>query len=523
MRLVYGNEMQELDRYTIEEFGIPGLILMENAGRGVTEIILEKFAPEAANGVIIVCGPGNNGGDGFVIARHLAQRGYPVQIFSLAPEEKFRGDALVNLKIVQKMSLPLKYILQEHHVSELESALKSAGLVIDAIFGTGLAREVTGRFAKAIDFINQAERPVVSVDIPSGLSAQTGKPLGIAVRATLTATMALPKVGQVIYPGREYVGELHIVDISMPWSVILEKSRPREWLDMSWAIDTLRPRHPDTHKGTYGHLMVLAGSTGKTGAAILACLGALHGGAGLITLVCPEGLDPLFEVTLIETMTYPLPYETPEGSLSIEAYEAVSEFARNKRAALIGPGFGLHPSTVELSQKISAELPLPLVIDADAIRALSGQLYHLRRAQNPRIITPHPGEMAHLLQVNKEEILQNRLHAARAAAREANAVVVLKGAATIISAPDGREAINSTGNPGLASGGTGDVLAGLIASLLSQGYEAFEAACLGVFLHGLAADILAQSKGPWGYGAKELAECLPRAFREVLTRRHLEG
>jgi len=519
MRLVYGNEMQELDRYTIEEFGIPGLILMENAGRGVTELLLERFSEEASRGVLVVCGPGNNGGDGFVIARHLAQRGYPVKIFSLAPEEKFRGDALVNFKIVQKMGLPLEYILHENQVSSFESALTSHGVVVDAIFGTGLDREVGGRFAKVIQMINQASLPVVAVDIPSGLSAKTGRPLGVAVKATLTGTMALPKVGQVIYPGRDYVGELCVVDISMPQSVIEEKSRAREWLDMDWAVKTLLPRQADTHKGTYGHLLVLAGSTGKTGAAILTCLGALHGGAGLITLVCPESLDPLFEVTLTEPMTYPLSYETPEGSLSIEAYTEILEFAQNKRAAVIGPGFGLHPSTVELTQKIVAEFTIPLVIDADALRALSGQLYHLRRAQRPRVLTPHPGEMAGLLQVNKEEILRDRVHAAKVASREASSVVVLKGAATIISAPDGREAINSTGNPGLASGGSGDVLAGLIGAFLAQGYEPFTAACLGVFVHGLAADILAQGKGPWGYGAKELAQSLPLALREIMMRR----
>lgn len=523
MRLVYGKEMQELDRFTIEELGVPGLILMENAGRGTTELLLERFAPEATRGVLVVCGPGNNGGDGFVIARHLVQRGYPVKLFVLAPEEKFRGDAGINFGIVRRMGLSMEFILEEGDLPRLCQALRENALVVDAIFGTGLSREVSGRFARVIEAINTSQRPVIAVDIPSGLSADTGHPLGVAVRATLTATMALPKVGQVVYPGREYVGELRVVDISMPASVIEERAPQRFWLTADWAAQKLSVRSPDTHKGTYGHLLVMAGSVGKTGAAILTCLGALHGGAGLVTLACAESLDPIFEATLIEAMTVPIGEETEEGSLTIGAFGRLSELAAGKKAAVLGPGFGLHPATVELSQKLCAELALPMVIDADALTALSGQLYHVRRAQRPRILTPHPGEMARLLQVSKDEIQEDRLRAARLASRESGAVVVLKGAATVIAAPDGREAINASGNPGLASGGTGDVLAGLIGALLAQGYEPFSAACLGVFLHGLAADILAQRRGPWGYRAQELAETIPQAIREVLWRRKLSG
>ncbi len=523
MRLVYGKEMQELDRFTIEEVGIHGLILMENAGRGTTEILLERFAAEASRGTLIVCGPGNNGGDGFVIARHLFQRGYPVRVVSLAPEEKFRGDAGVNFRIVREMGLPLEFVLEEADLARLENALKESALVVDAIFGTGLSREVSGRFARVIEALNASGKPIVAVDIPSGLSADTGRPLGVAVRAALTATMALPKVGQVVYPGREYVGELRVVDISMPAKVIEERAPERFWLIEDWAAQVLRPRAPDTHKGTYGHLLVLAGSTGKTGAAILTCLGALHGGAGLVTLACAESLDPIFEVALTEAMTAPIAEETPEGSLSIGAFGQISELAAGKKAAVLGPGFGLHPATLELSQKLAAELALPLVIDADGLTALSGQLYHVRRAQRPRVLTPHPGEMARLLQVSKDEIQEDRLQAARVAARESGAVVVLKGAATVVAAPDGREAVNASGNPGLASGGAGDVLAGLIGALLAQGYEPFVAACLGVFLHGLSADILAQRRGPWGYRAEEVAETIPQAIREVLLRRKFGG
>jgi len=363
--------------------------------------------------------------------------------------------------------------------------------------------------------------PIVAVDMPSGLSADTGKPLGVAVKATLTATMALPKVGQVIYPGREYVGTLEIVDISMPLGVTEERGPKRFWLTEDWALGLLSPRRGDTHKGTYGHLLVIAGSRGKTGAAILTAKGALRAGAGLVTLACPQSLNPVFETMLIEAMTAPIPYETEEGSLRSEAFKVVLHLAEGKRAAVIGPGIGLSPETLAFVQQAVAELPLPLVIDADALTALSGQLFHLKRAERPRVLTPHPGEMARLLQTGKETIQEDRLEAARVAAREANAVVVLKGAATVIVAPDGREAVNSTGNPGMATGGMGDVLSGLIGALLAQGYDPFDAACLGVFLHGAAGDMLAAEKGPWGYTASELAEKVPLVIKKLLFKKGL--
>ncbi len=523
MRLVYGKEMQDLDRYTIEEFGIPGLILMENAGRGTAELIIQKFPAEARQGVLVICGPGNNGGDGFVIARHLQQRNFPVRVFCLAAEEKFRGDALVNFRIARDLGLIEGYILEEKDLSLLETPLKESGLIVDAIFGTGLTREVTGRFAKVISLINHSPKPVVAVDIPSGLSADTGRPLGIAIKADLTATMALPKVGQIIFPGKEFVGELEIIDISMPAFLIEKLAPPRFLLEENWAAKHLRPRNPDTHKGTYGHLVVLAGSRGKTGAAILTCLGSLRGGAGLTTLICPQSLNHIFETTLTEAMTYPLPQETAEGSLSQEAFSEILRFVANKRAVAIGPGFGLHHETMELAQKLISSLELPMVVDADAISALSGEPYHLKRAPAPRIITPHPGELSRLLLLNKEDIQKDRLGAARYAAQETGAIVVLKGAATVIASPEGREAVNTTGNPGLASGGSGDVLTGLIGAFLSQGYEPFEAACLGVFFHGLAADIVASRKGPFGYLAREVAETLPQAFKEISLRRKFLG
>ncbi len=518
MKLVYAHEMQALDRYTIEEIGIAGEILMENAGRGVAEIIWSRFEKEAKDGVLIICGPGNNGGDGFVVARHLTQRGFTVKVFLLAPPTKFKGEAALNLQIIERLYLPLIQI-KEENLSELHAALKTCGLVVDAIFGTGLKREVTGIFAQVINLINESQKPIIAVDIPSGLSADTGKPLGVAVKATLTATMALPKVGQVIYPGREYVGELKVIDISMPPFVIEERGPKRQWLTEDWAKDLVSPRKANTHKGTYGHVLILAGSTGKTGAAILSALGALRGGAGLVTLACPKSLDPIFETVLIEAMTSPIAFETPEGSLSSDAFDIIFELAKGKKSAVIGPGIGLCEETQKFVCRAVEKLPLPMVVDADAITCLSGRLFHIAQASWPRILTPHPGEMARLLGIDKNTVQADRLETARKAAQETNAIIVLKGAATVIASPDGREAVNSTGNPGMATGGMGDVLSGLIGAFLAQGLEPFDAACLGVFLHGLAGDFLSAEKGPWGYTASELAEKLPIVIKKLLLKR----
>ncbi|HIE33067.1 MAG TPA: NAD(P)H-hydrate dehydratase [Thermodesulfobacteriaceae bacterium] len=515
MRLVYAAEMQILDRYTIEEVGVPAEVLMENAGRGVAELILERFREEAYRGTLIFCGPGNNGGDGLVVARHLHQHGLPVKVVLMAPEEKYRGEAGINLRVARYAGVPMILALTEEAVKELFAEIRSAGLIVDALFGTGLSRELSGRFALAVKLINGSGLPVVAVDMPSGLSADTGRPLGVAIRATLTATMALPKVGQVIYPGKNYVGELRVVDIGMPRRVIGEKAPLREYLDRSWAASVLKVRSPDTHKGTYGHVLILAGSRGKTGAAVLSALGALCGGAGLVTLASARSLQDLFAGYIPEILTAGLEPETQEAELTPEAAESILELASRMKAVVLGPGFGLSEEAKALSRRLAMELPVPTVLDADALTALAGDLELLKKSQGPRIITPHPGEMARLLGKPKEEIQADRLAVARAAAETSGAVVVLKGAATVVASPDGREAVNATGNPGMAQGGMGDVLSGLIGALLAQGYDSFEAACLAVYLHGASGDDLSRRLGPYGFTASEVARNLPRVLRTL--------
>jgi len=507
--------MQALDRYTIEEVGVPAEVLMENAGRGVADIVLERFGEEAARGTLVFCGPGNNGGDGLVVARHLYQRGLPVRVVLMASEEKYRAEAGINLRVARYAGIPMLSALTEETVTGLSTEIRSAGLIVDALFGTGLSRPLSGRFALAVKLINESGLPVVAVDMPSGLSADTGRPLGVAVRATLTATMALPKVGQVIHPGKTYVGELRVVDIGMPRRVMEEKAPLREYLDRSWAVSVLKARPPDTHKGTYGHVLILAGSRGKTGAAVLAALGALRGGAGLVTLASAKSLQALFAGYIPEILTAGLEPETPKAELAPETAETILELASRMKAVVLGPGFGLSKEARSLLRRLAVELPVPTVLDADALTALAGDLALLKQSRGPRIITPHPGEMARLLGKPKDEIQADRLEAARGAARDSGAVVVLKGAATVVASPGGREAINATGNPGMAQGGMGDVLSGLIGALLAQGYGLFEAACLGVYLHGASGDDLARHLGPYGFTASELAHNLPRVLRSL--------
>ncbi|NDY43305.1 NAD(P)H-hydrate epimerase, partial [Dissulfurirhabdus thermomarina] len=369
MLLAAAAEMQALDRAAMEEFGIPGVVLMENAGRGVAGLVLEAFPSEAAGGVLVLSGPGNNGGDGFVIARHLHQAGVPVRVAALAPAEKFRNEAGVNLEIVRRSGIPLEFCPTEADVPGLAGRCRSAGLLVDAVFGTGLAREVTGRFAEIIRTMNDAGRPVVSVDVPSGLSADTGRPLGIAVAARMTATMALPKLGLVVWPGRELAGELRVVDIGLPPAALRRHPPAQELLDEAAARELVRPRPPDGHKGTFGHLLVLAGAPGKTGAAALAAIGALRSGPGLVTVGTPAGCQPVLAAKLTEAMTAGLA-ETADGTLAAAAWNGIRALLEGKRALAVGPGLGLDEEVQELVRRLAAEAPCPAVLDADALTAL---------------------------------------------------------------------------------------------------------------------------------------------------------
>ncbi len=516
MRIVTANIMQQMDKTTIEDFNIPGIILMENAGRGVYNIIKTDLMNCLTPYVLVVAGPGNNGGDGFVIARHLHINGIKTKVFLLAPKEKFKGDAKTNLDILFNLNLEIKEILSEEDLFKNKMDIVHAGLIVDAIFGTGLTRALEGRFALIVNEINRAQKPVIAVDIPSGLSADTGKVLGACIKADVTATMALAKVGQLIYPGLDYVGKLKIVDISMPKEAISRFDAYSFLLDAEYIKTLIPKRPPEAHKGTTGHLAILAGSKGKAGAAELVCKGALRAGAGLVTLISCNSIWHIMMQKLKEAMTFGVE-STEAGEVSDKELPKIFEFIKDKKALAIGPGLGLSESAQNVARTLCTRAEIPVIIDADAITAIGKDLSIVKNAPVPRLLTPHPGEAARLLGCTSKDIQQNRIEAAQEIASKSNSIVVLKGARTIIAAPSKTFAINPTGNAGMATGGMGDVLTGIIAGLVAQGLSCWQAACLGVYIHGKASDMLSSSKGPMGYLASEVADEIPRIWRLFLN------
>ena len=510
MKLVTAAQMRELDRRAIEEVGIPSSVLMENAGRTTYQILRREF-PHLAGAAAVLAGRGNNGGDGFVVARYLANQGAPVAVFLLGSREQVRGDARVNLEILFQQGVEVQ---EEAQLDSILPRLARAGLVVDALLGTGLNAEVQGLMRTWIERINDLPAPVLAVDIPSGLCADTGRPLGAAVEASVTVTYGWPKIGQILPPGRDYVGRLWQADIGIP--PVLAQEIPVE-LGEAREMRGLLPSRPfSSHKGSFGHLVVIAGSEGKTGAAALAGEGALRAGAGLVTVGVPASLNDILEVKLTEAMTVSLAEAPGARALGLAAWPMLKDFLTDKAALALGPGLGTHPETQELVRRLVKELPLATVIDADGLNALAGHADALKNAAGPRLLTPHPGEMAGLLGCTSKEIQGNRLGFAREAAAQFGAIIVLKGAQTLVAAPDGRVSINSTGNPSLASGGTGDVLTGIIGGFLAQGLTPWDAARLGAYLHGLAADYL---MGEAGHGliAGDLIDIFPEVLTEFLS------
>ncbi len=514
MLLVDAKTMQAMDSRTIEEIGIPGLILMENAGIGCVDIILEEMSGALEKGCLVIVGPGNNGGDGFVIARHLFQKGKSVRILSLAALERFKGDALTNLKACLGLGIDILEVLDQEVLENNRHLFDKAGLLVDAMFGTGLKRPLEGRFKRATEFINKSGAQVFSVDIASGISADTGQVLGAAVRADVTGTMAVAKVGQINWPGILYTGQLHVVDIGIPAFVKDQPEGPYECFDQELFRQAFKPRPVDGHKGTFGHVIIFGGSRGKTGAACLAAHGALRAGAGLVTVASVRSSQFVISQKLTEAMTEGLP-ETPDGQVSLDAYDRALELLEGKKAACIGPGLGITKDAVAFSQRLAVQCNLPLVMDADALTALSRCTEILKEALGPRILTPHPGEMARLVGKTVKEIQEDRIGVARDLAMDTGAVVVLKGMSTVVASPKGRISINSSGNSGMGTGGMGDTLTGIIGSLLSQGYNSWDAARIGVYVHGASADLASKITGAFGYTAREAADQLPRLWAMV--------
>lgn len=507
MYIVTADEMREMDKAT-SEFGLPGRILMENAGRGAAHILLARFSGIGAKKIGILAGRGNNGGDGFVIARHLAQKGIDVIVYLLSKASLVKGDAHANLELLYRLEIPVMEIPDRKTFLDNRISMRHRDLWADAIFGTGLKSDIEGYIKDVIIFINSLKKPVMAVDLPSGIDSDTGRVCGEAVRACVTATFGYSKAGHYLSPGAGYSGKVEIIDIGIP-PLIADRVAPKQHLLSDEIISSyLKPRDRDAHKGNTGHLFIVAGSPGKTGAAAMTAMAAMRAGAGLVTIGVPKSLNPVIEPMILEAMTCPLP-ENTEGFLSESSFDAIMHNLAGKKCLAIGPGLGTDSSTKKLVIKILRGSSLPVILDADGLNLLAGETGLLKKLKVPVILTPHPGEMSRLTGKNISQIQEDRISCARDFALEFNVHLVLKGAGTVIAHPDGRVFINPTGNPGMASGGMGDILTGIIAGLVAQGYPAEEAVRIGVYLHGTAGDDLAESMGPFGFLASDVLKSIP--------------
>ena len=522
MRVLNAAQMRDADTRTIQEIGIPSIVLMENAGRQVVAALEASYEDLLVRHVAVLCGRGSNGGDGFVVARTLYQRGVGVSVFVLGSIGDVRGDARMNLEILGRLGLTTVEIADEQAWELHFSEIAKCDLIIDAIFGTGLKGPLSGTLETIVADVNGSGIPVVAVDLPSGMSADTPDLIGDCMHASMTVTLGAPKLPLVLPPGESRAGHVVIADIGIPAEVLEAVGGPRlELLTREEMRELVPPRQIDSHKGDYGHVLVIAGSLGKTGAAHLAALGALRSGAGLVTVATPKSCLPVIAAMAPEYMTLPLE-ENGDGQLASTSIDQVLELERDVIA--IGPGLGTSASVATFVRALLERGSVPLVLDADALNVLARDPAALVGREGGRdvIITPHPGEMARLAGLSTEEVQANRLEVARNFATHRRLYVILKGHRTLIATPDGKVFINPTGNPGMASGGSGDLLTGMIAAWLGQLLDT-EAACkLAVFVHGLAGDLAEADEGELAMTATDIAGHLGDAVLELTARRRVE-
>ena len=514
MKVVTADEMRGIDRRTIDEYGVSSVVLMERAGLAVAERIRGLYEKRK---VIVLAGGGNNGGDGIVAARTLFNWGWNVRVFLLAHENKLSPDCLAQYRSAKKMRVP----------TEFRTAISGADLhsavVIDSIFGTGIDRPVRKPVSDVISFLNRSGAPVVSVDIPSGISSDNGQVMGEAVRADCTVTFGLPKIGHLLHPGAEHAGKLFIEDIGFPVELLTADSLKIQTMEKRDASMLVPQRSPNSYKGDYGHVLIVAGAKGKTGAALMAAKACLRSGAGLVTLGVPETLSDVYQSRATEEMIIPLP-DKGDGTLSFGAAGAILNFISERADVLaVGPGMGTSDDTRRLMRELVAKSTAPMVIDADGINSLEGSAAILRKAKSPLILTPHIGEMAKLLKrghgpdaiEQRAKIEMERIRTLRSFSKDTGTYLVLKGAPTLIAEPAGNIFFNTTGNPGMATAGSGDVLTGVIGAFVGQQLNPLDASVLGVYVHGLAGDIAASEKGMHSMIASDIIECLPVAFASL--------
>ncbi|MEZ5333358.1 MAG: NAD(P)H-hydrate dehydratase [Thermoanaerobaculia bacterium] len=511
MRVLTAEAMAQVDRRAIEELGLPGAVLMENAALGVVEA-LEDEAPGAGS-ALLLCGPGNNGGDGLAVGRHLAIRGWQVEIFLFAPAPP-SGDAAMQLDVVRRMGLPVRSLDGPEAVRAALASGRESDVVVDALFGTGLSRPLEGDLASLVEGLSDVPGLRLAVDVPSGLHGSRWDVPGPAFRADVTVTFGAPKIAHVLLPAALLAGRIAVADLGIPLSLLEEAEGDLELLEARQLGLLLGGRARDAHKGTYGHLLVVAGSRGKSGAAVLACRAAVRSGAGLVTAAVPAGILSEVASGSVESMTLPLA-DDGTGEVAEAAVDEVLEACEGRDAVALGPGLGRSADVLRRLRRVVLSAPLPLVLDADGLIAFADDLAALRDRPAETVLTPHPGEMAALLGGSIGDVQADRPAAVRRAAEASGCHVVLKGAPSLVATPGGRIGINPTGNPGMATGGTGDVLTGVVGALLAGGLDGGDAARLGTYLHGLAGDLALEAGDEAGLRAGDLVEALPAALSEL--------
>lgn len=517
MRVVTAQQMREIEKQAIEIFGIPSLLLMENAALAVVREIEHFAADKSSKGslkTIVLVGKGNNGGDGLAVARHLLILGMDVTVFSFAKPEEYQGDAALNCQLYQNAGGRFFLIEGEKQLRLTRLALQQADIIVDAIFGTGLRGALPSLVQEFVEEVNHTGAWVIAVDIPSGVEANTGKIYRSAIRAQTTVTFGLPKLGHFLAQGPEYAGRVIVDPISIP-DKFLEQEEVSTFVLTDDEVKSFLPvRTLQGHKGTHGKGVLVAGSPGMTGAAVLAGRSALRCGIGLLQIVTPQSAASQIDLGLTEATIWPV---DGDNTLGNQSWPMIAEKCSSAQALAIGPGLGQNPDFISVLEEVLRTIELPVLLDADALNLVAREpgILGWRQGRGPLIMTPHPGEMARLCDCSTQEIQDNRLEIAVTKAVEWGAVLVLKGSVTVIASPDGRAFLNPTGNPGLGTGGTGDVLTGSILSWLAQGVDPLEAACLAVYLHGKAADELAREVGWSGFTATEVANQLAKARRSL--------
>jgi hydroxyethylthiazole kinase-like uncharacterized protein yjeF len=522
VKILTAEEMREVDRLTSEREGIPSATLMENAGASVARFIETRFQAYRQRKIVVLCGKGNNGGDGFVVARHLRNSGARPEVYLFAAPEQMQGEAAENCRRWQALGAPLRLIRSMAEWQKEKINATTTEIIIDALLGTGVSGPVRDLSGQVIADVNgrDAKQPsvVVAVDIPSGLPADGGLAAGPIVNADYTITFTAPKTGMFSSNANDHLGQLMVSEIGSSRALVEQVGKGRlAWSEPQEFENLARRRKPDSNKGNYGHALIVAGSYGKSGAAIMSSWAALRAGAGLVTVAIPEPALPIVAAHHPEIMTEPLS-ATKEGSISLRSFEQgrFQKILEGKRALGIGPGLTTNDETQEFVRQIAKARSLPIILDADGLNAFTGRASELRNLTGFLAVTPHPGEMSRLLGRTIPEIQADRLALAQKSAADWNVHVILKGQFTIVAAPDGRAFINSTGNPGMSTAGTGDVLTGMLTGLTAQfgTQDWLRILAFGVFLHGLAGDIAYQESGEAPLMATDLIRCIPEAYRK---------